>query len=422
LRIEGTPAKGTAVGAPRRPDESPGSESRSHVTHRLGAAPSGSSAPLNVVRYCDARICLHSGKACETAAVLPKSRMPSWKIDAVVLDPSIVAEIEAQAAVLGRGPHHDAFARKLTNIALAEERAHATFHRNYREARDAALEAGDPNPHLNATLTAMRLRELDRYHARVDARFREIKRENLVRRNRAAAKVEKASSSAKPRRRRFLQKDHAYLRIIGSAEKDERLGDAASVVREIEKTLTRYRLPHWEKTTLPLKALACSLESSKAGAQTINLRPNHETCHKALQSPRGAAAYMEDRIKRALEDKFGMGNVPDFWFVIESDTHERFHVHGAVVTPKGIADAEDTVDDALRAAGGLWSAPGGHQHQQVHAPLRDPAWWASYACKELNVTADRLGIKNTFAATYGMRRAARVGWDGHRAVLPQLAR
>jgi predicted metal-dependent hydrolase len=127
---------------------------------------------------------------------------------------------------------------------------------------------------------------------------------------------------------------------------------------------------------------------------------------------------MQDAIRRNLEKAFGKGITPEFWFVIETDSDERFHLHGAVETPN-LPGAVQMVDQALRAAGGRWDSAKGHQHQQVSKGLDDPIWWAFYAVKEFNVGKRRIIDAKLFASTAEIRARARSHWECLRGTLPQ---
>jgi hypothetical protein len=339
----------------------------------------------------------------------------------VPLDPREIAEIEDMISVLTDAALQQEWRTKLLRKAQSEANAAAEDRRIFRTALERARSEGHPDPEGFA---AGRV-EIARLHAqhekRVAAIFKRAKRASRRRHDKTETKLEKASKTANPTRRRFPQRDRMYLEIVGEAEKDGHLADRPLVVEKLEKALGPYRLPHWEKTTISLKVMAMSVVSAKEGAQTINLRPNQATCSKALKSPRGPAGYMQDMIRKALERAFGKGRAPDFWFVIETDDDTRFHLHGAVETPNH-PDAVTMVDAALRAAGGTWDDPKGQHHQQLTKGVDEPLWWAFYAVKTMNIGRRRLGEAKLFASTAELRSRARAGWDDLRAALPQSDR
>ena len=88
-------------------------------------------------------------------------------------------------------------------------------------------------------------------------------------RDKLAGKLEAASKSANPDQRRLPQTDRQYVDLIGEAEKGGWLADRALVLSKIKEELGRYRLPHWEKTTISLKVMAMSVVCESEGAQTI---------------------------------------------------------------------------------------------------------------------------------------------------------
>lgn len=339
----------------------------------------------------------------------------------VPLDPREVAEIEDMISELTDPALQQQWRTKLLKKAQSEANAAAEDRRVFRAALEQAHAEGHPDPETFASYRVQHARLRTLHEKRVQAIFKRAERTSRRRQDKAEAKLEKASRTANPERRRFPQRDRMYLEIVGEAEKGGYLSDRPLVLSKLEKALGPYRLPHWEKTTISLKVMAMSAVSAKKGAQTINLRPNGETCSKALKSPRGPAGYMQDMIRKALERAFGKGRAPDFWFVIETDSDTRFHLHGAVETPNQ-ADAVAVVDAALRAAGGTWDDPRGQHHQQLTKGVDEPLWWAFYAVKTMNIGRRRLGDAKLFASTAALRSRARAGWDDLRAALPQSQR
>ncbi len=308
---------------------------------------------------------------------------------------------------------------KLLKKAQGKANSAAKARRVFRDAIEKATADGHPDPQAFAAYRVEEQRLIDLHEKRVEAIFKRVEMANRRRFDRVRTRQEKASKTAQPTKRRLPQRDRQYVEIIGEAEKGGYLADGPLVLQIIEKKLRTYRLPHWEKTTISLKVMAMSFQSSKEGAQTINLRLNSVVCGKALASPRGPASYMQDAIKRAFDKTFGKGKGPEFWFVIETDGSTRFHLHGAVVTPN-VTGAVDMVDAALRAAGGKWESVRGQQHQQVTRPVHDPLWWAFYAVKRMNIGNRSISTK-LFASTRDLRSRTQVTWDALRAALPQSA-
>lgn len=274
----------------------------------------------------------------------------------------------------------------------------------FREELAYAKNQGFAEPENYAQSQAAYRSQLDVYQHRIDRALRQAKFVTLKFANKAAAKVEKVSRTAQKGLRRRAQADRFFVATTGAAEKEGRPIKGGLVEATIQKKYPGYRLPHWEKTTLPLKVMALSVESHRQGAHTINLRLSKEIDEAARRSPRGIVSYMQDRIRKAMKETFA-DDAPEFWFVLERDNATRFHLHGAVVIPQ--PGCEPMIDEALRKAGGSWSQK---KHQQVGRPVTQPIWWAHYTTKSLNLTV--LDIETRlFASTLGIRQAARAGWD-----------
>lgn len=297
-------------------------------------------------------------------------------------------------------------------LKAREDRAEAN-EQVFNEAFSRALSLGIEDPQDYAR-RAVKLAFRERLHEMKVAAVRKAPMRMATNAaNSAAVAAEAASRTASPTRRRNQQRDRQYLEIIGSAERAGRLANVALVGAEIKKHVGRYRLPHWEKTTLPLKVAALSLETARRGGRTINLRIGHTFSKKALVASRGPVSFMQNQVRETLKRRFE-GDAPEFWFVMERDTHELFHLHGAYVDQTHIAHR--LVDAALRDAGGWTSTSGGGLAQQSRE-LKDPLFWASYVVKQMNLTSD-LTDRKLLASTAELRDAARGAWDGWRSHLP----
>lgn len=299
------------------------------------------------------------------------------------------------------------FEKEVRDDAQAAANASAQHRIYYREHLAIAHSFGHADPEEYAHSQAAHQSQIDVYERRIARSLREAKTDTLTFANKAATKAEKVSRTAPKTARRRLQADRRFLAITGTAQKDRRPMKGGLVEAEIQKDIPGYRLPHWEKTTLPLKVLALSVESHRQGAHTINLRLSKEVDEAARRSPRGIVSYMQDRIRKAFKEAFA-DDAPEFWFVIERDTASRFHLHGAVVVPH--PGCEPMIDQALRKAGGRWKLK---SFQQVGSTLTDPIWWAHYTTKSLNLTVLDIDTR-LFASTIVIRRSARLGWDALR--------
>lgn len=318
---------------------------------------------------------------------------------AEVDDPVLRAELERKFRARAQGK-----ANRAAQQSIA-------FREALREARDNGY--GDPEGFARARAANVMLeQESERRLAAIKGRVLASVRKTA---NRGARKLDQASKTARPHARRFPEWDRRYLEIVGVAEKEGRLGDTSLVVSKIKSSLGTYRLPHWEKTTTSLKAMAMSVVIAERGATTINLRLSRDMCRAALRSSRGPASFLQNRIRAALKREF-LHELPEFWFVLERDSDHLFHAHGAIERTPG---QEDRVDQALRSAGGTWDGSGAERFQQVGKPLVEAVWWAYYATKHLNVTGTSIDRK-LFASSVEIRNAARGRWDGLRSSFPQV--
>lgn len=127
---------------------------------------------------------------------------------------------------------------------------------------------------------------------------------------------------------------------------------------------------------------------------------------------------MQDRIRKHLKQEFG--EAPEFWFVVERDNKERFHLHGAVVCGLDNEDVYRRADQALKRAGGTWTkAKAGRLFQQHSRSLDDPYVCAGYVVKDINLTSMDIEHK-LLASTAEIRASARGGWDALRSSLPKV--
>lgn len=336
------------------------------------------------------------------------------------LDPREIEEIEELLSEIADGTVKERYRARLLAQAQAEANRAAADRKLYRDALDLAKREGYADPEAFARIQVEKQHLGDQYEQRIRAIFKRVEAKNRRRADKAARLVEATSKTARPSKRRLPQRDRQYVDLVGKAEKEGWLADRPLVLSKITEKLGRYRLPHWEKTTISLKIMAMSVTSAREGAQTINLRLSPEQCAQALISSRGAVSYMQQRIRSALERSFGHRKAPDFWFVMETDWKGKFHLHGAVVTPSS-PGARELVGQALRKAGGTWASDGGQQFQQVSKSLDDPLYWASYVIKHMNVSSRAVEGK-LFASTVGIRALAAGGWNQLREQLPQSPR
>lgn len=299
--------------------------------------------------------------------------------------------------------------KELAAKAVSADENRDTFNEAYKRAMDAGI--ADPLEYAErAVELAFKQKVMDWNLAALKARPQIFATKAA---NRAAEQGERASKSANPRKRRMLQADRRYLEITGIADRNGQPMSSGSVAAEIEKTLPGYKLPHWGKTTLPLKVLAMSIETGKRGGRTINLRISHDASAKALRSSRGPVSFVQNQVRETLKRRFE-ADAPEFWFVMEQDP-KGFHLHGAYEHASHINYLD--IDRALRDAGG-WGSTQGKGLSQMSVFLKDPIWWAHYTVKQINVTR-MLTDRKLFASTVEIRDAARGGWEAVRARMPR---
>lgn len=184
---------------------------------------------------------------------------------------------------------------------------------------------------------------------------------------------------------------------------------SAHTVRSAELELARSRLegtriipkvglPHWDHADRQLKMLGWGMASWDMNARPFTLRVHTTVMAKARDDKRGIARHLQDRLTRHLRTR--LPDAPAFWFAIEMGAGDEPHLHGAIVVPPG---REKEVKNALRAAGGPWTA----SKQLKFSDRGTAATWVSYSTKWMYGTAAKLQDDNIIAATNGMRAAAK---------------
>lgn len=297
-------------------------------------------------------------------------------------------------------------------LARQEEEAEKS-EQVFRDAYEWAERRAHPDPFEHALLKMKHAKKLRMLERRTQAAMRGPVLAAAKDADKLAMRVERASRTAKPGQRRRLQRDRQYVAILGDAERDGRFG---SVEGEVEKKLRGYKPESWEKATLPLKVLALCLETKSIGGRTINMRISDEMGRKALASDRGPVSFVQNQVRETLKATFA-DDAPDFWFVMERDTKERFHLHGAYVAPTHIDHA--LIDDALRRAS-QWSDPSTRGKSQVSRTLDDPFYWAAYVLKRMNLTR-MVTERKLLGCTAPLRSSAMGRWAGVREDLPRCA-
>ena len=180
-------------------------------------------------------------------------------------------------------------------------------------------------------------------------------------------------------------------------------------IHEASKTPTDHSepmivVPHWEKTTLPLRVLAMSVGAGKLGARDFTLHLSDDVLDYALGGDgQSFAKRMLRRLKDSLALEYGKVGMtpPDFLFQVERGRGEKPHIHGVIIAPDDMPLVR--LRAALRKAGGDPWKKTPHVPTQVDiGELPEPVGWVGYIIKFAEITKKDVG-DNTFAATLGMR-------------------
>ncbi|WP_159010038.1 hypothetical protein [Bradyrhizobium sp. S69] len=133
------------------------------------------------------------------------------------------------------------------------------------------------------------------------------------------------------------------------------------------------RPPAWVFTSDRAKLFAANRALTGVPyALSLNLGLDQEKA--ALASPKGFSAYMRGMIVRALQRE--LGYVPLFWFVVDTTSQGRLHLHGGIVCDDNVLNA---IERALRHAGGDWASRKHHERQLDLTPQTDLDGWVDYA-------------------------------------------
>lgn len=317
-----------------------------------------------------------------------------------VVDPSLREQLE----------------RKFRTQLLHRQKLGSENREVFNDAYGRAVALGIEDP-LEYAQRAVEIRKLERITERSLKSLRKAPRNAAAKdADRLARKAEKLSRTANLGRRRNPQSDLVYVRILGLAQKEGWLGDADLVGAEIEKQIPGYKPPIWEKSGSAMKVLGLALETHRRGGRTINLRLSQELEEKALASRRGPASFLQNQVRETLKRAFA-DDAPEFWCVLERDSRDRLHLHGAYVHEPHI---DYRLIDAALGRVGRWEPPLGRGLPQESKPLTEPFGWVSYILKHTNHLAMEIERK-LFAATAGLRSDAIGRWPEVRSTLPSCA-
>src|SRR5690606_14418440 len=122
------------------------------------------------------------------------------------------------------------------------------------------------------------------------------------RREAASARVATAPRSS----RRRPHRDKQIIDILGHHQKGGGELPCPLVAQKISKKLGIIRIPTWEKTSIILRATAYALQTHHEGGYALNLNMTPSVEKAARASKRGAASYIQDRIRKEMVKPFGI--------------------------------------------------------------------------------------------------------------------
>ena len=239
------------------------------------------------------------------------------------------------------------------------------------------------------------------------------------------SKVRPPSSARDPRRdRKILKEIHSFLDVgVGVRFTDKR----ADLVAHLSKSgLSRKSvivrstthdpiiwLPHWDKATLPLHAMAMGIAAGSLGAMAFTLHLGDSGIAYAMGV--GEMLFAQ-RIYRRIRDRLRRGcgdrgiERPELAFFVEQGVGERPHLHGFVFVPP-VKKHESLVREMLlKAVGRDWKPYGRNRTQLEFEPMYEPAGWIKYITKHPELTKAAIG-DNIFAAGRSITHEGERWWD-----------
>jgi hypothetical protein len=147
----------------------------------------------------------------------------------------------------------------------------------------------------------------------------------------------------------------------------------------------RNALPAWRYVSAELQLLL-GLVALDEMAESLAFSLNFGVALLATLTPGCPSTrdVVRNRISRLLKSKLKRDVA--FIVVLEETWDGRLHAHGAVQADR---DEMPRVDEALRAAGGNWTAVRGEDHQLHLAPIWSSCGWWDYLIKDLRRAGDR---------------------------------
>lgn len=179
-------------------------------------------------------------------------------------------------------------------------------------------------------------------------------------------------------------------------------------------------VPLWKHTGDKLKTFAWVMAMRDHGprgrALNLNIGPDVIRMAERAQRARGIgfARFLRDRMTKHLRKAlrpFGL-EAPEFFIWVEADRAERAHTHGVIVIPEHPSQTRvvRAIRAALKAAGGRWK-PGEHENQLRLKNMYNPAGWAAYVTKWMNLSRLRMQNDSTLAASGGVRSRAKAWYE-----------
>lgn len=242
-----------------------------------------------------------------------------------------------------------------------------------------------------------------------------------------SAKSRSKVRRAKPARdeardRKILEEIHSYLKVgvpIRFTSKQTEVVSPAGNSDPADgspRTVTHdpvIWLPHWEKASLPLRAMAMGIAAGQQGAIDFTLHLGDSGIAYAMGiGEMHFARRMYRRIKDALERECPRKGfpAPEFFFLVEQGVGERPHAHGVMLVPANKSHQKRLRTILRNVAGTDWKPTGRDKTQVEFGSLFEPSGWVNYITKYTEMTMAVLG-ENIFASSRSITRAGHAWYN-----------
>ncbi len=168
-------------------------------------------------------------------------------------------------------------------------------------------------------------------------------------------------------------------------------------------------LPHWEKASLPLRAMAMGIAAGQQGAVSFTLHLGKS----GMAYGQGVGEWhFARRLYRRITDALKSGcpskglAIPDLAFFVEQGEGERPHLHGFIHAPALKKQQRVIRNILLNAVGRDWKPRGRDRTQLEIKAMYEPIGWIEYIAKFCEVTRSKIG-DNIFACSQRVTRDGR---------------